>query len=347
MFTCTRLFAGLVALTIFAFFSTGIALAAGEVNIYSHRHYETDKKLFKMFEDKTGIQVNVVQAKAGQLIERLAREGIHSPADILMTVDAGRLHQAHQKGLLQPIRSDFLEDVIPAKLREQDGHWFGFTKRARVIVYNKAKVNAAKELSTYANLTHPDWKGRVITRSGSNIYSLSIMASFIARDGHDAAKEWAAGLVNNFARSPKGGDTDQIRAVAAGVADLALVNTYYVGRLLESDKATDVAVGKRVGIFFPNQGVGERGTHVNISGAGVTKSAPNKENAIKLLEFLASETAQKEFGAANHEYPTNRHVAPSALLQSWGTFKEDDIALYLLGKYNADAAKIINQVGWK
>ncbi len=339
-----KVFLGLIAASVL---TTGVAIASGEVNIYSHRHYETDKQLFQMFEDKTGIRVNVVQAKAGQLIERLQREGSKTPADILMTVDAGRLHQAHVKGLLQPIRSNFIEEVIPAKLREKDGHWFAFTKRARVIVYNKANVNPETDLSTYANLADPEWKGRVITRSGGNIYSLSLMASFIASDGADTAKDWAQGLVNNFARPPAGGDTDQIRAVAAGEADVALVNTYYLGRLLNSDRPADVAVGKRVGIFFPNQGVGERGTHVNISGAGVTKYAQNKENAVKLLEFLASETAQKKFGAANHEFPTNKNVAASPTLQAWGAFREDDIELYLLGKYNAKAAKINNQVGWK
>lgn len=342
--TFKKVFLGLIAASVL---TTGVAIASGEVNIYSHRHYDTDKKLFKMFEDKTGIKVNVVQAKAGQLIERLEREGVHSPADILMTVDAGRLHQAYAKGLLQPIRSNFLEEVIPSKLREKDGHWFAFTKRARVIVYNKDKVNPETDLSTYANLTHPDWKGEVVSRTGSNIYSLSIMASFISNDGPEVAKDWAAGLVNNFARSPTGNDTAQIRAVAAGEAKLALVNTYYVGRLLNSDKPSDVEVGKRVGVFFPNQGVGERGTHVNISGAGVTKSSKNKANAVKLLEFLASETAQKEFGAANNEYPTNKNVEASPTLQSWGTFRADTIELYLLGKYNSKAAKINNQVGWK
>lgn len=341
-----KFISGLLMLAVFAI-GTGVAFASGEVNVYSHRHYDTDKKLFKMFTEKTGIKVNVVQAKAGQLIERLEREGKHTPADILMTVDAGRLYQAHQKGLLQPIRSNFLKEVIPAKLQEENGHWFGLTKRARVIVYSKDRVNPELQLSTYANLTHPDWKGKVVSRTGSNIYSLSIMASFIAGDGHDIAKEWASGLVKNFARNPAGNDTAQIRAVAAGEADLALVNTYYVGRLLNSTKPEDVAVGKRVGVFFPNQGVGERGTHVNISGAGVTKHAKNKANAVKFIEFLASEPAQKEFGAANNEYPTNKNVAPSPTLKSWGTFKEDPIELYLLGKYNPDAAKINNQVGWK
>lgn len=340
-----KIISGLLMLAVFSFSTT--SFAAEEVNVYSHRHYDTDKKLFKIFTDKTGIKVNVVQAKAGQLIERLEREGEHSPADILMTVDAGRLYQAHQKGLLQPVKSSFLEDVIPANLREKDGHWFSLTKRARVIVYNKDRVKPDTQLSTYANLTHPDWKGKVVSRSGSNIYSLSIMASFIASDGHDIAKDWAAGLVKNFARAPAGNDTAQIRAVAAGEADLALVNTYYVGRLLNSSKPEDVAVGKKVGVFFPNQGVGEKGTHVNVSGAGVTKHAKNKDNAVKFIEFLASDVAQKEFSAANNEYPTNKNVEASDTLKSWGTFKEDPIELTLLGKYNPDAAKINNQVGWK
>ncbi len=325
---------------------TGFA-TANEVNIYSHRHYDSDKMLFNMFEEKTGIKVNVVQAGAGQLIERLKREGRHTPADILMTVDAGRLWQAQDAGLLQPIRSEFLEDVIPSNLRDADGYWFGFTMRARVLVYNRAKVNPDTDLSTYANLTHPDWKGKIVSRSGSNIYSLSIMAGFIAADGPEIAQAWGEGLVKNFARDPTGNDTAQIKAVAAGEAYIALANTYYVGRLLNSDKPSDVAAGKKVGIFFPNQGVGERGTHINISGAGVTKYAKNKANAVKLLEFLASEVAQEQFGAANHEYPTNRHVAPSPTLQAWGPFKADSIDIQLFGKYNAAAAKMNNKVGWK
>ncbi len=343
-----KLLIGLIALSVTttAFSTTGSA-AAEEVNIYSHRHYATDKDLFKLFEQKTGIKVNVVQAKAGQLIERLEREGEHSPADILMTVDAGRLYQAQQKGLLQPIKSDFLESVIPAHLREKDGYWFGLTKRARVIVYNKAKVDPKTQLSTYANLAKPEWKGKVITRSGSNIYSLSLMAAFIAKDGAETAEKWATGLVANFARQPTGNDTAQIRAVAAGKAELALVNTYYVGRLLNSEKKSDIVVGEKVGVFFPGQGVAERGAHVNISGAGITTSAKNKENAIKLIEFLASEVAQQQYSSANNEYPTNKNIAPSKTLQSWGPFKEDPIELYLLGKYNAQAAKINNQVGWK
>ena len=318
--------------------------ATQEVNIYSHRHYDTDKQLYKMFEKNTGIKVNIVKAKANELINRLESEGKNSPADILITSDAGRLYLAQEKGLLQTINSKILNEAVPENLRQKNGYWFALTKRARVIVYNKDKVNPS-ELSTYEDLTSPKFKGKVLIRKASNIYNQSLLASMIAHDGEKNAKAWAKGMVNNFARTPKGSDRDQMKAVAANVGDVAVVNTYYVGKLLNSKKTSEVKVGEKMGVFFPNQN--DRGTHINISGAGVAKYSKNKENAVKLLEFLVSPKAQGMFAEANYEYPVNKNVKPSALLESWGTFKEDTLDLEELGKNNAKAVKIFNEVNWK
>ena len=318
--------------------------ATQEVNIYSHRHYDTDKQLYKMFEKNTGIKVNIVKAKANELINRLESEGKNSPADILITSDAGRLYLAQEKGLLQTINSKILNEAVPENLRQKNGYWFALTKRARVIVYNKDKVNSS-ELSTYEDLTSPKFKGKVLIRKASNIYNQSLLASMIAHDGEKNAKAWAKGMVNNFARTPKGSDRDQMKAVAANVGDVAVVNTYYVGKLLNSKKTSEVKVGEKMGVFFPNQN--DRGTHINISGAGVAKYSKNKENAVKLLEFLVSPKAQGMFAEANYEYPVNKNVKPSALLESWGTFREDTLDLEELGKNNAKAVKIFNEVNWK
>ena len=318
--------------------------ATQEVNIYSHRHYDTDKQLFKMFEKNTGIKVNIVKAKANELIKRLETEGKNSPADILITSDAARLHLAQEKGLLQTVNSRFLNTSIPENLRQKDGYWYALTKRARVIVYNKDKVDPST-LSTYSALTNPEFKGKVLIRKASNIYNQSLLSSMIANDGEKSAKSWAKAMVNNFARTPRGSDRDQMKAVAAGIGDVAVVNTYYVGKLLNSKKRAEVEVGKKMGVFFPNQD--GKGTHINISGAGVTKYSKNKENAVRLIEFLVSPTAQSMFGKANYEYPANQNVKPSKLLQSWGTFNEDTLALEELGKNNSKAVKIFNEVNWK
>lgn len=323
---------------------SSISYANSEVNVYSHRHYEADKQLFKMFEDKTGIKVNVVKAKANELMKRLEKEGKNSPADVLITADVGRLYLAQQKGLLQTIDSKLLNETIPKKLRDKDGYWFGLTKRARVIAYNKDKVKPS-QLSTYEDLTSSKWHKKILVRKSSNIYNQSLLASFIASQGEEKARAWAKGIVNNMARTPAGSDRDQMKAVAAGIGDIAIVNTYYVGKLLNSKKKNEVMVGKKMGVFFPNQN--GRGTHINISGAGVTKSSKNKENAIKLLEFLVSPEAQSIFAEANYEYPVNPSIEPSKLLQSWGEFKEDPTPLYKFGVYNADAVKIFDEINWK
>lgn len=315
-----------------------------EVNVYTHRHYEADQQLFDRFTEETGIVVNVVKAKADQLIERLVSEGENSPADILITADAGRLVKADSLGLLQSVESQVLNDNIPANLRDVSGKWFGFTKRARVVVYNPS-VTDVNELSTYEALTNEKWLGKIVVRSSSNLYNQSLLASIISHKGEEEAKNWAEGIVANFAREPKGNDRDQMKALVAGEGELAIVNTYYLGLLLNSTEVEEVKVGEQLAVFFPNQG--DRGTHINISGAGVTKSSKNRENAIKLLEYLSSVEAQELFSAANYEYPVNPAAETSALLQSWGTFHEDDIDIAELGINNSEAVKVFDRAGWR
>lgn len=313
------------------------------VNVYTHRHYETDKELFKKFTEETGIEVNVVKAKADQLIERLKNEGENTPADILITADVGRLYKAKNLDLLQPFNSELL-DVVPGNLKDKENYWFALTKRARVIVYNKEKVDPS-ELSTYEALTDDKWNSRIVVRSSTNLYNQSLLASVIATQGEEKARIWAEGLVKNMAREPKGNDRDQMKAVAAGIADLAIVNTYYLGKLLTSSSEEEVKVGEKIGVFFPNQN--NRGTHINISGAGVTKYSKNRENAEKLLDFLLSVKAQEKFAKGNHEYPVNADAAVSDLVKSWGKFKEDKVDLNLLGENNTKAVKVFDEAGWK
>lgn len=316
----------------------------GVVNLYTNRHYDTDQQIFDMFTEETGIKVNVVKGDSDELIERLAREGKDTQADLLITADAARLHRAKVKGLLQPVESDVLFKNIPENLRDIDNQWFGLTVRGRVIVYAKDRVSPS-ELSTYEDLTNPKWKGKILVRSSSNVYNQSLLASFIAINGREQAKQWARGIVENMAREPKGNDRAQAIAVAAGVGDIAIMNTYYIGKMLNSSNPEEVKAAKSVGVFFPNQDT--TGTHINVSGIGLTKYAKNKENAIKLMEFLSSEKAQKLFAEANYEYPANPSVEPSELLKSWGDLKPQDIQLSKLGEYNDEAVKIFNEVGWK
>ena len=318
---------------------------AGEVNVYSHRHYESDEELFDRFTAETGIEVNVVTGSADELITRLEQEGEDSPADLLVTVDAGRLHRAQEMGLLQPVESSTLEERVPSNLRDPQGHWYGLTQRARVIVYAEDRVDPS-ELSTYEALADDRWDDRLLIRSSSNIYNQSLLASIIAAHGMDEATEWAEAVADNLARSPSGGDTDQIKAVVAGAGDVAVVNTYYLGRLLASDDPEDQRVAEAVDVFFPNQGEGERGTHVNVSGAGVTTHAPNRDNAVRLLEFLTSPEAQRAFAQGNHEYPVVPAVEPSSTLQAWGDFRADTLNLGRLGELNDEAVRAFDEAGW-
>lgn len=314
------------------------------LTVYSYRHYESDVALFNQFTEQTGIEVEVVKSKAGALLERLKAEGDQTPADILISSDAGRLHQARAAGLLEPVQSELLESRVPANLRDTEGHWFGFTQRARVIVYDPDRVNA-DELSTYENLANPNWRGRIVVRSSSNVYNQSLLASIIEREGVTGATQWATAVRKNMARPPQGSDRDQMRAVAAGLADVAIVNTYYLGLLEKSDDKKDRDVAAQLKIFFPNQE--GRGTHVNVSGAGVVAGSDNVEGAQKLLEFLITNEAQSIFPSATYEYPVVASVEWPALQKKWGEFKSDPIALTRLGELNAEAIRCFNKAGWE
>lgn len=317
---------------------------AGVVNVYSHRHYDADRELFRRFTESTGIAVNVVTASADELITRLENEGAGSPADLLITVDAGRLHRAKERGLLQPVRSEVLEANIPEHLRDRDGQWFGLTQRARILAYHTGRVQP-ETLSGYEALAEPQWNDRVLIRSSSNVYNQSLLASIIAHDGPEAAEQWASGVVENMARRPSGGDTDQIKAVAAGAGDVAVVNTYYLARLAESEDPEERRVAEQIGAFFPGQD--GRGTHINVSGAGVTRSSKNRENAVRLLEFLSGDEAQRLFAEANQEYPVKPDVPWSETLRAWGEFRPDSLDLTRLGELNAEAVRIFDRVGWR
>lgn len=316
--------------------------SAQEVNVYNSRHYTEDEQLYSDFTEATGIEVNVVEGEHDVLIQRLANEGANSPADVLITVDAGRLHLAVEEGLLQPVESEVLEEAVPEHLQHPDDLWFGLAVRARVLVYAEDRVDPS-ELSTYEALADDGMKDRVLSRSSSNVYTQSLVASILAANGAEATETWARGVVENFARPPEGGDTDQIEAVAAGQGDVAIANTYYVGRLLNSEDEADREVGEAVGVFFPNQD--GRGTHVNISGAGVAANAPNRENAVRLLEYLATD-GQRYFADVNHEYPVNPEVDPHPTLAEFGDFKQDTLNASEYGKHSPEAVRIMDRVGW-
>lgn len=315
-----------------------------EVNVYTHRHYEADQELFKKFEDQTGIKVNVINASADELIQKMSMEGEQSPADVLITVDAGRLTRAKDQGLLQAIESQTLNNTIPSHLKDAENFWFGITKRARIIAYAKDRVNA-QDLTTYEDLAESKWNDKLLIRSSSNIYNQSLLASIIVNNGEANAKQWTKAMVENMARTPKGSDRDQVKAVVAGEGDLAIVNSYYIGQMLNSSDPEEVETAKKVGLHFPNQD--GRGTHINVSGAGVARYAPNKENAIRFIEFLVSKEAQDVFANLNYEYPVNPDVEPATLLKEWGEFKEDTLNLTKLGENNKKAVVIFDEAGWK
>lgn len=317
---------------------------AQQLNIYSARHYETDEALYEGFTDMTGIRLNRLEGGSDELITRMSREGRYSPADILITVDAGRLFRAEQAGLFQPIQSELLQKTIPAHMRHPDGLWFGFSSRARMIFYRKGDV-ASSEIARYEDLADPALGKRLCIRSSSNIYNLSLTASMIHHLGEKAALDWGKGMVANLARPPQGGDTDQLRAVAAGTCSVAVANSYYFARLMASDRPTDKAVINRLGWIFPNQS--DRGTHVNVSGAGVAAHAPNREAAIQFLEYLASPAAQQYFAKGNHEYPAVAGVAGTAALDRLGEFQADRLNVSVLGQKQASAQRLVDQSGWR
>lgn len=320
------------------------ALAADEeVNVYSARKEELIKPLLDRFTEQTGIRVNLVAASAEALLERLQREGANSPADLLITVDAGNLHRAKAAGVTQPMRSDTLDQAVPAAYRDPEGHWVGLTMRARPILYVKSEVDPAT-LSSYEALADPAFKGQICIRSSDNVYNQSLVAAMIAANGVAATEDWAKGLVANMARPPKGGDRDQIKAAAAGECDLAIANTYYLAGMLNGETA-DRAAAEAMGVFWPNQD--GRGTHVNVSGAALTSAAKHPEASLALVEFLASPESQAWYAEANGEYPVRAGVPPSAPLAAWGEFKADTLNLARLGELNAEAVKLMDRAGWR
>jgi iron(III) transport system substrate-binding protein len=319
------------------------ALAA-EVNLYSARQEALIKPLLDRFTEQTGIQVNLVSAKDDTLIKRLESEGRNSPADLLLTADAGRLHRARELGVLAPVESAVLEQRIPASYRDPEGYWFGLSLRARPILYARDRVDP-EALSTYADLADPRWKGRICIRSSDNIYNQSLVAARIATHGEAETEAWARGLVANFARPPRGGDRDQIKAVAAGQCDIAIANTYYLAAMLNDDQESERASAERLAVFWPDQD--GSGVHVNVSGIGLTTAARNRGQALRLMEFLVSDEAQRWYADSNHEYPVVEGVEASDTLKAWGTFKPDGINLSELGRYNADALRLMDRVGWR
>lgn len=337
-----RIFA---AVTATAAFATTPVFADGELNLYSSRHYDTDERLYSNFEEQTGIKINRIEDGADKLIERIKAEGANSPADVLLTVDAGRLWRADEAGLFQPVETEVLVARIPENLRHPDGHWHGFSQRVRVIFYDKSKVDPA-EIQTYEDLADPKFKGMICTRSSGNIYMLSLMASMIEAHGEEAAEEWAEGVYANRARDPQGGDTDQLRGLASGECAIAISNTYYFARALRKDvSGLDEKALENIGWVFPNQQ--DRGAHSNISGAGVIATAPNRENAINFLEYLASDEAQEYFSAGNDEYPAVPGVGLSDSVATLGLFKIDEVNLNAYGENQPAAQRIYDRVGYK
>lgn len=314
------------------------------VNVYSSRHYDTDITLYDAFTEQTGIKINLIEGSSDELIERIRNEGLNSPADVIITVDAGRLWRAKEAGVLQPHESEYLKEVIPDQMQETDGYWVGLSERVRGIVYNLDKVKRG-DLKGYLELSNQEWEGRVCVRSSNNIYNQSIVSSLIETYGEDAAEEWASGLVQNFARTPQGGDTDQIRAVAAGLCDVALVNHYYLARLIQSDSNADREVASNVAIYFPS--IEHGGTHVNISGAGITANSPNRENAVRFLEYLATEEAQLLFAIGNNEFPVIDGLELPDELLKFGDYDSDAVNVTTYGTNNPRAIRLMDRVGWR
>ena len=331
----------LVALAVLA--SVGVQAQEKVLNLYSARHYQTDEKLYDNFTKQTGIKINRIEGKEDELMERIRNEGANSPADVFITVDAARLGNADALGLFAPVKSKVLDSRIPAHLHTDT--WFAFSTRARVIIYNRNAVKA-EDVATYESLADPKLKGKVCSRSGSHPYNLSLVASLIAHDGEAKTEEWAKGVVANFARAPKGGDTDQIKSVASGECGVAVSNTYYLARLIRSDKVDERRMMERVGIVWPNQA--DRGTHINISGAGMVKTAKNPEAAVKFLEYLASDEAQRYFADGNNEWPVVAGAATgNPALDAMGRFKADTLSIGTLAKNVAAAQKLLDRAGYR
>jgi iron(III) transport system substrate-binding protein len=320
------------------------AFADGELNLYSSRHYDTDERLYSDFEDTTGIKINRIEGNADELIARMEAEGVNSPADVLLTVDTSRLERAKDAAVLQSIDSEILEDRIPANLQDRDNQWYGFSQRARIIFYNK--TNVENPPMTYIALADPAYEGLVCHRSSTNVYSQTLLASVIENHGEAAARDWAQGIVNNFARDPQGGDTDQLRGIVSGECDISISNTYYFARAIRTDvDGLPADARENIGWVFPSQDA--EGAHMNLSGGGVAAYAPNRDNAIAFLEYLASDQAQQYFSAGNDEYPAVTGVELSPSVQALGEFIGDTVNLSEVAKNLPLAQEIFNEVGWK
>lgn len=315
---------------------------ADEVNVYSARQEELIKPVLDRFSEQTGIRVKLITGNADELITRMVSEGRSSPADILITTDVGRLYRAKQQQLLQPMQSDYLKTHIPSHLRDEAGYWFGLTVRARPILYAAERVDPV-HLSSLLDLTATQWRGRICVRSSGHIYNQSMVASRIAHDGLEATEQWVRGLVANFSRPPRGGDRDQIRALATGVCDIAIANTYYLAGMLNDPR--DQAAASQIKVFWPDQDA--TGAHINISGAGISAHAPNPVAGLLLLEYMLQETTQQWYAEANHEYPVRTDVAYSETLQQLGTFKADTLPLERLGELNAEALRLMDRARWR
>lgn len=316
------------------------------VNLYSQRHYKVDEIQYEKFTALTGIKVNVVKSNADELIERLKNEGADSQADIFISVDAGKLQKAASLDLLQKLSDDIKTNEISSTLLDKNNLWVPLTYRARILVYSNDRVDVT-ELDSYQSLSDEKWKNRILVRSSSNAYNQALMASVIANNGFDGAKKWSQGVVENLARSPKGNDRDQVKAIYSGLGDVAIVNSYYIGLLLSSEKDEERKAGEAVSVFFPNQGENQTGTHINVSGMGITKNAPNLENAIELINYLLSEEAQKTYVRNSYEYSVNKNVKPSEIVQKWGDFRIDSLDLNNLGIFRKDAIEVFETTDWK
>jgi iron(III) transport system substrate-binding protein len=337
----TRTLAALLGTAIAA--STLTAAQAQELNLYSSRHYDTDERLYSDFTEMTGITINRIEGNADELLARMQAEGANSPADILLTVDTSRLERAKTMGLLQSIDSAVLERRIPAYLQDDDNEWFGFSQRARILFYDRDEVENPPQ--TYQDLADPQYEGMICIRSGTNVYSQTILAALIEHLGEDAARDWAAGVVANFARDPQGGDTDQLRGIVSGECDIAMSNTYYFGRAIRTEVDGLTAGLDGIGWVFPNQN--DIGSHMNLSGGGVAAHAPNRDNAILFLEYLASDQAQEYFSAGNDEYPAVPGVALSPSVASLGFFIPDTLDASAIAANVPLAQSIFNEVGWE
>lgn len=344
---CKSFLLGMVSLSALSACSPSSSSEDGEgvVNVYTARHYSSDDALYEAFTENTGIEVNVIEAPGDLLIERVRADGDRSQADVVITVDAGRLWRADEAGLFQPAPElESLLETVPANLRQPDGDWFGFANRVRVIAYAKDRVDAS-QISSFEDLTDPQWQGRICVRSSSNVYNQSLLAAIVAQDGAEAAEAWAQGIVDNMARAPQGGDTDQIRAVAARECDVAIINHYYLARFMRSDNPGDQEIAEQIGVIFAD--LGDGGAHVNVSGAGLAANAPNRENAIAFLQFLLTDDSQRLFAELTNEYPVIPSVTyDNDVLDAFGAYASDDLNVDELGANAGEAQRIFDRVGW-